>query len=268
MRRRDPAPRPLSARLLVIGVAVVAMLGAIVAVERLANRAPATAEPPDAFLALPQEPIAYEADVFLTHEATIDGPDVRRRASAHPRSLATYRRLRAFPGAPPRVPHGLTSAELRATSCNTCHERGGYSQRFGAYAPLTPHPELPACLQCHVVDAVVTGTSLPIAPDDRCRQCHAPGMQASSAPALDWESAPWPQVRRPAIEGDPPPIPHHLEFRGNCLACHMGPNAVAEIRTTHPERTSCRQCHVRLDDAVPEYVRPAVAVRAGSGGAP
>lgn len=268
MRRRDPAPRPLSARLLVIGVAVAAMLGAIIAVERLTHRTPATAEQLDAFLALPQEPIASEADVFLTREALLVDPDGRRRVSAHPRTLATYRRLRAFPGAPPRVPHGLTSAELRAPTCNTCHERGGYSQRFGAYAPLTPHPELPACLQCHVVDAVVTGTTFPVAPDDRCRQCHAPGRQASSAPQLDWEPAPWPQVRRPAIEGDPPPIPHHLEFRGNCLTCHMGPNAVAEIRTTHPERTNCRQCHVRADDNATEYVRTATVVPTGSGGSP
>ena len=47
----------------------------------------------------------------------------------------------------------------------------------------------------------------------------------------------------------PPParrrtIPHPLQLRENCLACHGGPAARAELRTTHPERVRCRQCHV------------------------
>ena len=30
----------------------------------------------------------------------------------------------------------------------------------------------------------------------------------------------------------------------NCLSCHTGPGSREEIRTTHPERTRCMQCHV------------------------
>jgi hypothetical protein len=33
-------------------------------------------------------------------------------------------------------------------------------------------------------------------------------------------------------------------MRENCAACHTGPAAREEIRTTHPERIRCRQCHV------------------------
>jgi cytochrome c-type protein NapB len=33
-------------------------------------------------------------------------------------------------------------------------------------------------------------------------------------------------------------------MRENCAACHTGPAAREEIRTSHPERTRCRQCHV------------------------
>jgi cytochrome c-type protein NapB len=41
----------------------------------------------------------------------------------------------------------------------------------------------------------------------------------------------------------PPVIPHALFLREDCLACHGGPAAREAIRTTHPERTRCRQCH-------------------------
>ena len=47
-----------------------------------------------------------------------------------------------------------------------------------------------------------------------------------------------------ALDGSPPVIPHQLQLRENCLACHAGPSAPKEIRVTHPERVNCRQCHV------------------------
>ena len=39
---------------------------------------------------------------------------------------------------------------------------------------------------------------------------------------------------------------NHVEpvFKKNCVACHDGPGAREEVRTTHPERWRCRQCHV------------------------
>jgi cytochrome c-type protein NapB len=190
-------------------------------------------------------PIAAEASVFRTRPGTLaSAPDAERRTTAHPRTLTTFRALRAYPGAPPRVPHGLTRDELHSTHCNTCHERGGYVTRFAAYAPVTPHPELSACLQCHAVDAAVSPVALPDrAPDAVCRQCHAAGGPAAGDIALDWRSAAWPALAR-SDDGTPPVIPHELALRGNCLACHMGPAAIAEIRTTHPERADCRACHV------------------------
>ncbi|KPJ88793.1 MAG: hypothetical protein AMS18_13120, partial [Gemmatimonas sp. SG8_17] len=42
----------------------------------------------------------------------------------------------------------------------------------------------------------------------------------------------------------PPTIPHRLLMRENCIACHSGPAAREEIRTAHPERVRCTQCHV------------------------
>ena len=42
----------------------------------------------------------------------------------------------------------------------------------------------------------------------------------------------------------PPPIPHGLQLRENCLSCHSGSGAPKDIATTHPERVNCMQCHV------------------------
>ena len=47
-----------------------------------------------------------------------------------------------------------------------------------------------------------------------------------------------------ASGGAPPRIPHRILMRENCGSCHDGPAAREEIRTSHPERTRCRQCHV------------------------
>jgi hypothetical protein len=196
------------------------------------------------------QPIAAEALVFSMRPdaATLDA-QAYRRPDAHPRTLATYRALRAYPGAPPRVPHGLTPDEFRGTVCNTCHERGGYSPRFGAYVPLVPHPELTSCLQCHATDIALVGVALPDSRRDAlCHQCHSTVRTASSEHGVDWQPAAWPRVGGGAADGTPPEIPHDLQLRGNCLACHMGPAAVAEIRTSHPERSNCRQCHLALQD--------------------
>jgi cytochrome c-type protein NapB len=207
----------------------------------------------------PDEAIAAEAGVFRTRAGQLAiAPASDRQRAAHPRTLRSYRSLRAYPGAPPRIPHGFTSAEFRTGACTTCHARGGFSPRFGAYVPLTPHPEMSACLQCHVGNDQVTGVALPsLDPSARCRQCHSPEALRGTETALDRQSVGWPSLATRAPDSGPPPIPHDLQGRANCLACHSGPAAVAEIRTTHPERTNCRQCHVAPVTDTGAYVRPA-----------
>lgn len=188
--------------------------------------------------------IVSEAAVFRTAPGSFAADTgAPRRADAHPRTLASYRARRAYPGAPPRVPHGVTASELATSRCNACHARGGYSPRFMSYTPVTPHPELVNCTQCHLVDDAVAGVPFPRAGVDGCRQCHAPAVRTASVPLSGWAPAPWPAVRTTG-DGTPPAIPHDLAMRGNCLACHMGPGAVAEVRTRHPERADCRACHL------------------------
>lgn len=245
----------------------VAIMAGIVAVDRIDwTRAPATDASVDT-LSPPALPIAMEAEVFGTHAGLLAIPPAgERQRDAHPRTLVRYRFLRAYPGAPPRIPHGFTADEFRTGACNTCHRRGGFSPRFNAYVPVTPHPEMPACLQCHVGRDEVTGVSLPsLDPSTICRQCHAPGAARWAEALVDWRPLAWPSPRA-GRGGEVPPIAHDLFFRGNCLACHSGPSAVAEIRTRHPERANCRSCHVAPDPGAGEYVRPVPAPAASKAG--
>ena len=247
--------------------AVVAAVAIVAALRRL----PAPIPGPEAVaatgvLTAASHPIPAEAEVYRAFAGVVAiPPGGARERSAHPRTLVRYRFLRAYPGAPPRIPHGFTADEFRTGACNTCHERGGYSPRFNAYVPVTPHPDMPACLQCHVGRDEVTGVSLPdLDPSTVCRQCHAPGAARWAEGSIDWRPQPWPDLAPSAGYPEVPAMAHDLFFRGNCLACHSGPSAVAEIRTSHPERAGCRQCHVSPDPTVAEFVRPTAVPVAAS----
>jgi cytochrome c-type protein NapB len=219
----------------------------------------------------PAEPIPAEAQVFRTTPGMVAiEPGARRERSAHPRRLRAVRFLRAYPGAPPRIPHPLRADEFRTDACRTCHERGGYSARFQAYVPLTPHPERGICLQCHVGEDGVLGLEAPDAnPDARCALCHGPaGGPVRAEASLTWSTTVWPTLPRTTVDQNPPPIRHDLQFRQNCLTCHAGPAATAEIRTKHPERADCRQCHLVPDPAASAFSRSAPEAAAGVGGTP
>jgi cytochrome c-type protein NapB len=147
--------------------------------------------------------------------------DMQPASGVKIRSLQGYYDLRAYAGAPPVIPHTVDPKIARGQRCGICHEKGGFVNKFNAYAPVSPHPEYRNCLQCHVES---NGTELFV--------------------EHDWISVRRPIIGRPALPGNPPPIPHTLQLRGNCLACHAGPAAVVEVRTSHPEWINCRQCHV------------------------
>lgn len=269
-----PGRHPAALALTLFLVASAATAG--VAVNVAVKRATASREHSPALVlvplvAAPDEPIRAEAQVFRTTPAMLAiEPRTLRERSAHPRTLATVHFLRAYPGAPPRIPHPLTAAEFRTDACKTCHERGGFSVRFAAYVPVTPHPERGICLQCHVgVDSVIGAAAPNPDPNARCSQCHGPTGGAPRPEArATWPTTVWPRLPRLTPDRDPPPIPHDLQFRENCLTCHAGPAAVAEIRTTHPERANCRQCHVTLDRSAESFTRPTNDRAAGAGDEP
>jgi nitrate reductase (cytochrome), electron transfer subunit len=139
------------------------------------------------------------------------------------RSLDAYYKNRAYTGAPPTIPHAiLKEGTIGANNCLQCHETGGYAPLFKNYAPVTPHPQL-----------------------TNCRQCHVPVTTASLFRGSDFQKQVPASLRNAALTGSPPVIPHSLHLRENCLSCHAGPSAPKEIRVSHPERTNCRQCHAR-----------------------
>ena len=149
------------------------------------------------------------------------------------RDLAQFYSRRAYPGAPPVVPHLLLDKRsMGGRGCLGCHHQGGYVPAFKAYAPVTPHPGWLNCLSCHV----------PIADKSSFRE-------TTFVPLAR------PQIGQAWLPGAPPPVPHSLEYRANCRSCHAGPGAIKEIRTTHPARQNCRQCHVPRDE-VSVFSRP------------
>ena len=138
------------------------------------------------------------------------------------RTLNTFYDRRQYPGSPPTIPHEVAKTfSGDTTKCLSCHERGGYDPGQDAYAPVTPHPE-----------------------NENCFQCHVPVTTENLFVETDWQSVTPPKLGRSMLGGSPPPIPHSLQFREDCIACHTGPGAVAEIRVEHGSRGNCRQCHV------------------------
>lgn len=152
------------------------------------------------------------------------------------RRYDNYYLNRAYQGAPPTIPHSIKDdGIIGENSCLKCHQNGGYVAQFDAFAPVTPHPHLVSC-----------------------RQCHVPTNTTGLFKASEWKSIDGIQLHNRALVSSPPTIPHAIAMRENCLSCHSGPSAVKELRVTHPERTNCLQCHAKAEkaDVLDEWVRP------------
>ena len=134
---------------------------------------------------------------------------------------------RAYDGAPPTVPH-----ESFGAACTGCHDERGQSVTGVGFAPTSPH------------DNTSKAGATP-----RCRQCHVFRTTDDLFVASEYEGLPQDLAAGDrATAGAPPRIPHRILMRENCVACHDGPGAREEIRTTHAERWRCRQCHVPITD--------------------
>ena len=144
------------------------------------------------------------------------------------RTLSEYYARRQYPGSPPFIPHKVEEPDLAPVECLTCHARGGWTEELKKNTPITPHPEQVACRQCHIT---VT--------------------EAEPFVETDWMSVAPPRLGRASLPGAPPPVPHDIQMRGNCVSCHVGPGTVAAIRVEHPSRGNCRQCHVPETNAPP-----------------
>ncbi len=169
-----------------------------------------------------------EADIYLPikdpHSGLISPIDLRQD-----RDRTKYYDLRQYPGAPPIIPHQEQKLNNQGIDCLTCHKMGGFVTSLKAYAPITPHPHYSACDQCHI----------------------RPQEEVKDFVESKWLSSKPPVIKQATLPGAPVSIPHSLQMRTNCLACHSGPAAVAPIRTPHPQRILCLQCHVEKNPAFP-----------------
>jgi len=146
------------------------------------------------------------------------------------RTLSQYYARRQFLGSPPEIPHP-DKVHGKKLECNMCHNDGGWTELLKRMTPVTPHPEQASCVQCHLWP--VTDTLFK---------------------AIDWQSLPPPRLGRSYLPGAPPPIPHDMQMRENCNACHVGPGTIAAIRMKHQWRGNCYQCHLP-DRAVEPFQR-------------
>lgn len=156
--------------------------------------------------------------------STLKGPmpEKPQSSTAKPRSMKQFQSRRAYPGAPPVIPHPAEDeSSENSQNCLSCHRTGAYVSSFERFAPTCPHPEYASCRQCHV--AVIS---------------------TQKFRSTDWQKIPYPSINQEKILGGPPPIPHHLRERENCVACHGSNSSIEAIRTSHPERVHCQQCHV------------------------
>lgn len=137
-------------------------------------------------------------------------------------ALERRARRRAYDGAPPTIPHRID--QIEAPSCLGCHESGAVVA--GITAPKMSHARHDNCAQCHVVAA-----------DPRPTASTPPPITSNSFLGL-----PSPSAGSRAWPGAPPTTPHAISMRGECNSCH-GPLGAQGMKTTHPWRQNCLQCH-------------------------
>lgn len=192
---------------------------------RVAPHGPNAAVQAGWFAGLPTGP-DLEAPVLQTEAERIAA--LRRRAAR-----------RAYDGAPPTIPHAID--QLAVPSCLACHDRGKVIA--GLTAPRMSHARHDSCVQCHVVSS-----------DPR------PHVAATrAAPATRFVGLESVAGGERAWPGAPPTVPHTTLMRERCDACH-GTLGAAGMRSTHPWRQSCTQCHApsaALDQRAPIARAPA-----------
>lgn len=147
-------------------------------------------------------------------------------ATDEERSLELERRaaLRAYEGAPPRIPHPIE--QRGRPECAACHEEG--MRVSGHVAPAMPHDTFVSCVQCHVVDeAPMPGAEAALASGPPVGTTFA-GRSASARGPRAWAGA-------------PPAMPHSTRMRERCSSCHG--TLSTGIGSPHLGRLSCPQCH-------------------------
>jgi len=164
-----------------------------------------------------------QATVSTRSFRLISGIDPLAEVKIHPgdKLSALHKRdqNRAFNGAPPTIPHPVD--QTTTASCMACHGDG--AKTISLRIPRMSHQYLANCTQCHVESKPKH------MPPTLFRENNFAGLKAPTHGPRAFDSA-------------PPQIPHSTWMRSDCLSCH-GLTGLHGIRTTHPWRSNCQQCH-------------------------
>ena len=182
--------------------------------------------PATGYLDLRHESLGANADYASSlSDLTVDAEAVTAVSERRSRNEALEQRSdrRAYSGAPPTIPHDVE--QLASDACLACHDLGVAID--GKSADGMPHPYLTNCQQCHVAASPMWEPRMEVASTFR-------GLAEPSQGARAWEGA-------------PPTVPHATWMRDNCSSCH-GIHGKEGLRTSHPERRSCLQCHAPSAD--------------------
>jgi cytochrome c-type protein NapB len=164
--------------------------------------------------------------------------DVVQSDEDRARALTARGERRAYDGAPPTIPHAIQ--QNGPPDCLACHQNG--ATIAGRRAPRMSHESYASCTQCHVSTQPRAGETSPV----------------TASPESTFTGLASPARGERAWPGAPPTIPHPTKMRGECGSCH-GTNGAPGMRSTHPYRQSCTQCHApsaALDQRAAGDARP------------
>ncbi len=176
----------------------------------------------------------FDQDLAAWFEALPARSDAVELSGTKEDDLAARADRRAYDGAPPVIPHPVR--QRSASECKACHEKG--ARIAGRQAPAYPHRDYVSCTQCHAMAAPNPpwgdGASAGLEPDPRAVSSSFVGLPSPEAGPR------WTGIA-------PPRIPHKTFMHERCDSCHgvSGRNA---MRSTHPDRQNCEQCHASQSD--------------------
>lgn len=179
----------------------------------------------------------------------LEGSGVTPTEEAWRIGIADHLAHRAWDGAPPRIPHAIR--DDGPLECLACHGEGLVVE--GRIAPIPSHERMTNCTQCHVVTEQRFG-GLPT----EGALAHAQEVGGTNR----FGGFVWPARGERAWIGAPPTIPHPTEMRTECASCH-GATGHPGLRTSHPQRAACLQCHA-LDASIHANARTARSTPRGS----
>ena len=194
-------------------------------VENRETAHPATVEsgviPATHYSDMPNATRARQSHTMLTSLKSSTDPLAELKIEPEDKLQALTRRdeNRAYNGAPPTIPHPID--QISDASCVACHAKGAKTESLRI--PQMSHQHLSNCTQCHVEKAP--------------RHLEPIVFRENSFNGLEA-----PQAGPRAFAQAPPQIPHATWMRSNCMSCH-GTTGLHGIRTTHPWRNNCQQCH-------------------------